>query len=188
MTPQYVIRMIHDTALCHPNEIAMLMLKSSGWLSYRQYLIRMTYGHCRMSSGWLTILPYLIRMTYCYLNPKSSGWVSSLSYLIWTTWGNCIRMTYEYVSCHPEVCWSLSHPDDLAIGSISSGLLVANVLCHPDGIRSFPESSGWQNAFWTLSHPDELAIGSMSSGWLMDTAVCQPDDLRYYSMSSGWDN
>ena len=50
-------------SLSHPDEISMLMHKSSGWLSYRQYLIRMTYGYCTMSSGWLAILSYLIRMT-----------------------------------------------------------------------------------------------------------------------------
>ena len=54
---------IMGIAGCHPEEITMLIPKSSGWLSYWQYLTRMTYGHCRMSSGWLTILSYLIRMT-----------------------------------------------------------------------------------------------------------------------------
>ena len=48
---------------CHPDEKTNLITKSSGWLSYSRYLIRMTYGHCRLSSGWLTILPYLIQMT-----------------------------------------------------------------------------------------------------------------------------
>ena len=32
------------------------------WINYSQYLIRMAYGHCRMSSGWLTMLHYVIRM------------------------------------------------------------------------------------------------------------------------------
>ena len=48
--------------LCHPDEIINLIPKSSGWLSYSQYLIRMTYDQCRMSSGWLTMFPYVIRM------------------------------------------------------------------------------------------------------------------------------
>ena len=72
----------YDSALCHTDEINLLIPKSSGWLSYRQYLIRTTYGHCRMSTGWLTKLSYLVRMTQHHLNPKSSGWVSSWSYLI----------------------------------------------------------------------------------------------------------
>ena len=59
----------------------------------------------------------------------------------------------------------VSHPDDLIIGSISSG---------------------WHNGIWTLSHPDELAPGRISSGWLLDTAVCHPDDISYHRMSSGW--
>ena len=61
----------------------------------------------------------------------------------------------------------VSHPDDLIIGSISSG---------------------WHNGIWTLSHPDELAPGRISSGWLLDTAVCHPDDISYHRMSSGWLN
>ena len=59
----------------------------------------------------------------------------------------------------------VSHPDDLIIGSISSG---------------------WHNGIWTLSHPDELAPVRISSGWLLDTAVCHPDDISYHRMSSGW--
>ena len=73
-----------DTTWCHPDDP-----ESSGWHNviwslnypddlaqgsvyiyiyiyiyiYMQYLIRMTYGHCRMSCWWLTILPYLVRMT-----------------------------------------------------------------------------------------------------------------------------
>ena len=59
----------------------------------------------------------------------------------------------------------VSHPDDLIIGSISSG---------------------WHNGIWTLSHPDDLAPVRISSGWLLDTAVCHPDDISYHRMSSGW--
>ena len=59
----------------------------------------------------------------------------------------------------------VSHPDDLIIGSISSG---------------------WHNGIWTLSHPDELAPVRISSGWLLDSAVCHPDDISFHRMSSGW--
>ena len=45
-TLQYVIQMTYECVLCHPDEITMLIPKSSGWLNYRQYLIRVTYGQC----------------------------------------------------------------------------------------------------------------------------------------------
>ena len=89
----------------------------------------------------------------------------------------------------------VSHPDDLTIGSISSGWLTIGIVtsgwlmgivgCHPDDLRYSPISSGWHNIIWTLSHPDELAPGRISSGWLLDT-VCHPDDISYHRMSSGW--
>ena len=80
---------------------------------------------------------------------------------------------------------AVSHPDDLTIGSITSGWLMGIVGCHPDDLRYFPISSGWHNVIWTLSHPDELAPGRISSGWLLDTAVCHPDDISHHRMSSG---
>ena len=43
---------------CHPDDIANVIPKSSGCLSYYQYFSRMTYGRCIMSSGWHT-LPFL---------------------------------------------------------------------------------------------------------------------------------
>ena len=65
--------MTYDVALCHPDEITNLIPKSSGWLSYSQYLIRMTYRRCIMSSGWLTWRWYPIRMSYGNVI-MSSGW------------------------------------------------------------------------------------------------------------------
>ena len=70
---QDVIRMTYDVALCHPDEITNVIPKSSGWLSYFQYLIRMTDGRCIMSSGWLNWRWYLIRMSYGNVI-MSSGW------------------------------------------------------------------------------------------------------------------
>ena len=96
---QDVIRITYDVALCHPNEITNLIPKSSTWLSYSQYLIQMTYRHCRMSFGWLTILPYLIPMTQRHLNLKSLGWVSSWPYLIRMTYGRCIMSSW-WLSLH----------------------------------------------------------------------------------------
>ena len=101
--------------------------------------------------------------------------------------------------------FTLSHPDDLAIGSISSGWLMVNVLCDPD-IRNFPKSSGWHNISWTLCHPDEIApILSISSGWhcrissgwltmlpcvirvrKLIWSLSHPDDLDILNISSGW--
>ena len=71
---------------------------------------------------------------------------------------------------------------------MSSGWLIANVLCHPDDIRSFPMSSGWHNVSWSLCHTDEIAPSRISSWWLMTNAGCHPDDLWCCLMSSGWDN
>ena len=111
-----------------------LIPKSSGWHSHFQYLIQMTYRHCRMSSGWLTILPYLIRATQSHLNPKSSGWVSSWPYLIQMTYGRCI-MSSGWLSWHWYLIWIsygnvimssrwyklpfLSHLDELANFNLS---------------------------------------------------------------------
>ena len=63
-----------------------------------------------------------------------------------------------------------SHLDDLALGRISSGWLMAHVVGHPDDIPYYPMSSGWQNEIW-VSHPDDL-LGVISD----------PDVLRqiYY--------
>ena len=85
-------------------------------------------------SGWLKILPYLIWMTYRYLNPKSSGWLCSWWYVIWMPYGHC-SMSSGWFTILPispgwhNVIWSLSHPDDLATGSILA-------VSHPDDLWS----------------------------------------------------
>ena len=91
--------------------------------------------------------------------------------------------------CHPDKRhnlitkssgWlSLSHPYDLAIGSISSGWFMGDVLSDPDDIRSFQKSSGWHDVGWILCHPDEIAPGRISSRRLMTKVGCHPDDLWY---------
>ena len=126
---QDVIRMTYNVTLCHPDEIINLIPKSSGWLNYSQYLIRMTYGHCRMSSGWL------MANALCHPNDLagisiSSGWVTANS-----------------------VC----HPDDILDHLVSSRWLnwswylswvTAMLLCHPDErYASFLKSSGWDSKF-----------------------------------------
>ena len=136
---QDIIRMTHNIALCHPDEIIYLIHKSPGWLNYYQYLVRMTYVQWTMSSGWHTKLPEVIRMEKRNLNPKSPGWGSSWSYLIRMTYGHW-SMSSGWLTMSPYVIlmrwliWSVSHPDDLTIVSISS--------------------------------PDDLTIGSISSEWL----------------------
>ena len=103
--------------------------------------------------------------------------------------------------------WNLSHPDDLAIGSISSRPLMPNALCHLYDIRSFSKSSRWHNVNWTLCHPDvrnnlitkssgwlslshpyDLAIGRISFGWFMANVFSHPDDIRSFHKSSGWND
>ena len=74
--------------------------------------------------------------------------------------------------------WNQSHPDDIAIGSISFGWLMANVLSHPDDKRSFHKSSGWNDVGWILCHPDEIAPGRISSRILMSNAWCHSDVIR----------
>ena len=113
---QYVIRMTYDCVLCHPDEITMLIPKSSGWLRYRQNLIWMTYEHCSMSSGWIMILPYVIRVRW--------------------------------------LIWSLSHPDDLTIASISSRWL------------KYCQYFIRMIQLLTVSHLDDLTFGSISFRWL----------------------
>ena len=93
MTNAEFIQMTYDVALCFNALRHVLILKSSRWLSYSQYLIRMTYGRRRISSRWLTMWHYVIRMRKLIRSP--------------------------------------SHPDDLAIASISSGWLVDIAGCHP---------------------------------------------------------
>ena len=63
------------------------------------------------------------QQTHCQCS-KSSGW-------------------HKKESCSP------SGRDDLAIGSILSGWLMVNGLCHPDDLRCYPKSSKWYNEIWT---------------------------------------
>ena len=71
---------------------------------------------------------------------------------------------------------SIGHSDEIRPGAKSFGWLkVWITLCHPDGSRCCPMSSGWHNVIWTLSrmsyflavsHPDDLwPMQYISSGW-----------------------
>ena len=113
-------------------------------------------------------------------------------------YGRPMALRYCSVSFESDnVIWSPGHPNDLAIGCIWSGWLMANVLCHPDDIRSFRKSSWWHNLIHTLSHPNELAPDRIASRWLMvsvwchrtglNVALCHPDEITYLiPKSSGW--
>ena len=100
-----------------------------------------------------------------------------------------IRMTYDVALCHPDEITkirSLSHPDDLAIPSISSGWLIADALCHPDDLPGVGISSGWVAAI-SLCHPDDLLFHFMSSGWLNWGWFLIRMSYGNVIMSSGWD-
>ena len=60
-----------------------------------------------------------------------------------------IRMTYDIVLCHPDnIIWTVSHPDELALGCISSGRLKDTAVCHPGDLRYFSLSALFK---WTPS-------------------------------------
>ena len=71
-------------------------IMSSGWLTWRWYLIRMSYGKFIMSSGWHT-LPFM-----------SSGWLTWDWFLIRISYGNVI------MSSGWDTLPFLSHPDEIA--------------------------------------------------------------------------
>ena len=111
-----------------------------------------------------------------------------------------MRMTYDVALCHPDEItkiWSLSHPDDLAIPSISSWWLIVDALCHPDDLLGVGISSGWVTAnslchpddiLFHLCRPDDLPDIGISSGWVTANSLCHPDDMLFHFMSSGWLN
>ena len=81
--------------------------------------------------------------------------------------------------------WSLSHPDELAIPSISSDWPIADALCHPDDLASVGISSGWVTAN-SLCHPDDILFHLMSSGWLKWGWYLIRMSYNNVVMSSGW--
>ena len=100
-----------------------------------------------------------------------------------------IRMTYDVALCHPDEItkiWSLSHPVDLAIPSISSGWLIVDALCHPDDLPGVGISSGWVTAN-SLCHPGDILFHFMSSGWLNWGWFLIRMSYGNVIMSSGWD-
>ena len=100
-----------------------------------------------------------------------------------------IRMTYDVALCHPDEItkiWSLSHPDDLAIPSISSGWLIVDALCHPDDLPGVGISSGWVTAN-SLCHRDDILFHFMSSWWLNWGWFLIRMSYGNVNMSSGWD-
>ena len=68
--------------------------KSSGWVSSRLYLIRMTYGLCSVSSWWHMMLPYVTRMARRNLS-KLSGWGNNFQFFV--TRGELIHPAFRSV-------------------------------------------------------------------------------------------
>ena len=100
-----------------------------------------------------------------------------------------IRMTYDVALCHPDEItkiWSLSHPDDLAIPSISSGWLIVDayvirmtylaLVSHPDELRQIHYVI--RMTYSSISyHPDDLTEFGFSSGWVTAMLLCHPDEI-----------
>ena len=80
----------------------------------------------------------------------------------------------------------LSHPDDLAIPSISSRWLLVDALCHPDDLSGVGISSGWVTAN-SLCHLDDILFHFMSSGWLNWGWFLIRMSYGNVIMSSRWD-
>ena len=103
-------------AISHPDEILPIS-KSSGWLSYSQYLIRMTYRRCichsddlpgvGISSGWVTAIS-LCHPDDILFHFMSSGWLNWDWFLIRMSYGNVI------MSSGWDTLPFLSHPDEIA--------------------------------------------------------------------------
>ena len=102
-----------------------------------------------------------------------------------------IRMTYDVALCHPNEItkiWSLSHPDDLAIPSISSGWLIVDayvirmtylaLVSHPDELRQIHYVIRMTYSS-ILCHPDYLTEVGFSSGWVTAMLLCHPDEIAY---------
>ena len=116
---------------------------------------------------------------------KSSGWLSSLK-----------RMAHDATLGHPDYMrnfW-VGHPDDLAIGNITSEWLRLSAVSHPDhlwlmqcviwmtyghpdGTTKFQPYVIRMTQFLAVSHPDDL--------WLMQYVIRMTYDV---TQSSGWYN
>ena len=99
------------------------------------------------------------------------------------------------VGCHPydlrycpissvwhNVIWTLSHPDELAPGRISSGWLLYTATSHPDDISYRHMSFGWLSRNWYLirmSHDNVI----MSSGWHTLPFLSHPDEIANFDFS-----
>ena len=126
-----------------------------------------------MSSGW-----YNVRWT---LRHPDEFLVVSHSDDLWTM-QDVIWMTCDVALCHPDEIakiWSLSHPDDLPIPSISSGWVPANSLGHPDDILFHLMSSRWLNWGWYLVW---MSYGNviMSSGWDTLPFLSHPNEIANF--------
>ena len=119
-------------SLCHPDDIPFHLM-SSGWLNWAWYLIRMSYGSVIMSSGWDT-LPVLSHPDEIANFDFPHHAVALQRFRI--IWRSRVRASPNIICmiCNRLIDCAVSRPDDIAIGNISSGWLMVNVLCHPDDI------------------------------------------------------
>ena len=84
-----------------------------------------------------------------------------------------------YVIRVRSLMWSISHPDDLTTGSISSEWLMDTALCHPDDISYHHMSCGWLRWHWSLiriSYDNVI----MSSGWHAFPFLSHPDEIANF--------
>ena len=78
-----------------------------------------------------------------------------------------------------NVIWTLSHPDELAAGRISSGWLLDTAVCHPDDISYHLMSSGWLSRNWYLIRMSNNNV-IMSSGWHRLPFLSHPDEIANF--------
>ena len=103
-------------------------------------------------------------------------------------WTSRVRASPNIICmiCNRLIACAISHPDDLAIPSISSRWLIVDELCHPDDLPGIGISRGWVTAN-SLCHSDDILFHSMSSGWLNWGWFLIWMSYGNVIMSSGWD-
>ena len=96
------------------------------------------------------------------------------------------------VLCHPDdswccpissgwhnVIWTLSHPDELVPGRMSSGWLLDTAVWHPDDKSYRHMSSGWLRRNWFLIRMSYDNV-IMSSGWHTLPFLSHPDEIANF--------
>ena len=166
-------------------------------LLQRYYVIQMTSASTLKLSGWDSKFFHNTRWPFS-ASVRNDPVGKPLSKSKTKFCANPLDASWQVKLSHPGDIMGFKpcHPDDLAVGNISSGWLMANALCHSDDLRFYPMLSGRHDVIWTLSHPDKLAPDRISSDdlWPMlyvirmtyHTIICHPDDSADVGISSGW--